>query len=86
MTGSSSIHIDALVLPGLDARSAERAAQALHARLSELEATDSAQGISWRQPEHAIDLTLDCGADGSVDTGAMAAAIRAHFVDRSGPA
>ncbi len=84
MTESATIRIDALVLPGIDAHGVQQIAEALHAHLGEMELADQAQGRAWRQPDGPIDLSLDAGSGGIVDTRAMAAAIRAHFVDQAG--
>lgn len=80
MRQPASLAIETLVLPGLNSRAAEQVAADLHGQLAALEEADLARGLVWRQPDHAVDLTLDCRPDGGIDTAAMAAAIRAHFV------
>jgi hypothetical protein len=82
MTGDHVLHIDMLVIPGVDAHGAEQVVQALYSQLGVLAAADQAQGLTWRQPDQPIDLSIDCGADGAIDTEAMASAIRAQFVQQ----
>lgn len=86
MRGTHLLSIETLVVPGLDAREAERLAAEIHGRLAALEDADRARGVAWRQTEHPVDLTLDCAADGRVDPAGIAAAIRAHFVAPEGTA
>jgi hypothetical protein len=86
MTAPATLSIETLVLPGLDARTAERVVAELHGHLAALESADRASGVVWRQPGHAVDLMLDCGPDGAIDAATMAAAIRAQFIAPERPA
>jgi hypothetical protein len=86
MRAAPVLSIETLVVPGLDALGAERLAAELHGHLAALEDADRARGVLWRQPEHPVDLTLDCGADGRIDAAGMAAAIRTHFIAPERPA
>jgi hypothetical protein len=84
MSSGPGLIIDELIVPGLSAQAAEQLAQDLHQRLTSLETADRVAGLQWRQPQHAVSLTIECGARGDPDPAIMAAAIRAQFLGAAG--